>query len=417
MQIILKKHQEDALVWLRGRNYRGILVMAVGTGKTFTALAAVKESLSEKTLVVTTKATVTQWIDEAARFGVVEGLNVINYEKLLNDDTFKKLEATNFDFLICDEVQKIKSPTAKTSKRIKKIKSKFKVAMSATPSPNHIHELWNVTDFLYPGSMGKSFFEFRGRHCVTNPYIPAQIVGYRNKEALISAFNENMFFVGDDVLNLPEKKRDVRWLDLLHGERVFYNTMRKEGLARFATGDMVTIPNMLVEIIRLSQYINARHLFEPAVSSKESLLAEVLSFVHKKTIVFSDFSLVCEHLHAIYKGSEIFIGRMSSKERDAALYRFKEDPTCDVIFMSSAGSAGLNMQHAKRVVHFSLPPHDAALRQRLGRARRLGQTEEVEEIFLIAKGTVEEKLWEVIQKKKSMEESITRKDYKTILEI
>lgn len=415
--VTLKPWQEDAVQWLAARNWRGLLALATGTGKTFTALEAARRSGSTSVLVLTTKSTVAQWEAEATRYGVP--VTVLNYEKLLDDALMRRLVATSWDMVIADECERIKNPAAKTVKRFKKIPARYRVPMSATPNPNSIHELYSCHDWLYPGALAPNFMTFRARFCVTNPYIPAQIIGYRDKEKLEETFRAAMFVVKDDVLGLPNTIRDVRWLDLAPVERVTYEKMKAEGIAKFAGGLDATIPNLLVEITRLMQFVNAQHLFAfvPRESTKEVALRAVLDSSDKKTIVFATLAETVKHLHSAYPGSVMLIGEMSSGARQDALARFKDDHACRVIFMSDAGAHGINMQHAKRVIHYSLPPHDARLRQRLGRARRMGQTDAVEEIFLIARGTVEEKLWNVIAKKRKMEEALTRGDYRQMLDL
>lgn len=410
----LMNHQREAVNWLESKEWRSLIYGDPGVGKSFIALEALRRSGAKTALVLTVASAVTQWREEIERFGLSScAVTVTNYEKLLSS---KPLFPLLWDAVIADESEKIKNPQSKTYKHFLKLQAPIRIALSGSPAPNALHELWSVVSWFSPGILGKNFYSFRAAHCLVNPFIPQQITGYRDKEKLLQTFQQFYFRITDDVLNLPEAKRRIINVSLTEEERVIYKKIHQESMVRLNDGRTLTIPNMLSEIVRLLQWVNDPREFGIEKANSKQLALRGLLLPQVKTIIFSDFASICKRNHALYGGA-LLVGELSAKRRQEEIERFKHDPVCLWLWGSAAGSLGLNLQIAKRIIHYSLPWTNARLRQRLGRSRRYGQTKEVEEIILLVKDTVEEKIWGIIERKKDLELKMTRRDYKESLEL
>src|SRR5882724_1632442 len=199
-KITLMPHQERMAEWLLARRGRGLLWADAGTGKTFTALSALQRLGAGGTLILCPASLKDQWESEAARFygpGVavaIKGnaeeraklwmndalIKIANYDLLNEERDFMLMTSMLWDAVVADECHMINSPAAKRSKRFKKLKPAFRIALSGTPIPNALHEIWNVADWVEPGALGKSFWSFKKSSCIEDWF--GGITGYHNEE-------------------------------------------------------------------------------------------------------------------------------------------------------------------------------------------------------------------------------------------
>ena len=403
--VTLMPHQVRAVEWLRSRNGRGLLWMDAGTGKTLTAIAAMKEFGVTSCLVLCPKAVIEQWHKEFERFGWKPArLAVTNYESLKNIRAIDR-----YDIVVCDESQLVNNPSAIRTRRLKKIESTYRVALSGTPMPNALWEAWSVIDWLSPGQLLRSFWAFRQSYCKTHPVFPSKIVGWHDgcERKFRHALDFHSFRVRrEDVLtDLPDKQTRVVWTELGQDERLRYERLKKECILELSNGDVITPVNVVSKILRLRQLIDdPEALGIERKGSKtrmlEHLLAKRTDRLRARTLVFTEFSTAA-HSIAGFTGGRAYTGAASMKERKEIVEWFEELPE-SVIALTAAGNLGLNLQAAECVIHFGVPWNWARFEQRGARAHRKGQTKEVEEIVILAKGTVDEMMWKLINEKRKL---------------
>lgn len=412
MGIELLSHQQKAVSDLAAKNYIALLLGEVGCGKTAIAIEALKRARTRYAVIFTLKSVVSQFSAEIGRFGGDRASwQVVNHEKLLDDAFFRLLLHKPPEAIIVDECEKFKNPTGRMGRRFRRLKASVKICMSATPMPNALHEAWNYISWMSPGILGKSFYEFRNSWCVVNPYVPQQILGYRN-EIMLRRLIDRFIVRVEYEDNLPSGHRSVRMVELPAEERRRYLETERQSAVSLAAGGKLSIPNMLSQIIRLTQLIDDPELFGHGAGEKESVLARLVSS-GPPTIIFSESATWLERAQKKYGGA-LIVGRLNAGMRQEELQRFKSGKT-RLLWSSSAGGSGLNIVEATRVIHYGLPLTNAKLRQRFGRIRRIGQTEETEEVVLLAPGTVNERIWKIIERKREMEMKFAKKDYKEML--
>ena len=136
-------------------------------------------------------------------------------------------------------------------------------------------------------------------------------------------------------------------------------------------------------------------------SSRELAIEE-----NRKVVVFSEYErmtfLAGEELRKLGIGFVSLHGGVPSRKRGALMERFRNDPECKVFLSTDAGGVGLNLQAASVVVNFEPPWNPARLEQRIGRVHRLGQSRPVHVIHMLTKESIEERVWETLNLKKSL---------------
>lgn len=422
----LEPHQREAVEWLKAvmgpkPAGSGLIYGDVGIGKTVITVAFVAETLPGRVLVLTTASDKDKWRSEIRKFTPeLAGRYMIeNYEAANSYDRMREMAAFDPDLMVCDEAEKLKNPTAKSVKKLKThLKPRGRIALSATPTPNAAWEFWSIIDWLLPGFLGRNFFEFRLRECIMNPYIKGKIIKLRDEDAFLRKIDPFVKRIDGSVLDLPPVESSIVTVPLSSEERLEYKRIRDEGWVRMKDGMALVVPNLMVELGRLLQFVNDPQVFDwQGPESKREALLELLAASSEKTIVFSEFATLCDRMAASRPQDALIVGRLGEKARVEQLARFKDDPDCRVLWSSSAGALGLNLQHATRVIHYNLPYTNARLKQRLGRAHRYGQEKTVTEVVMLAEDTVEQRVWKIVERKRKLGEKLTRQDYKEMLEL
>jgi superfamily II DNA/RNA helicase len=149
---------------------------------------------------------------------------------------------------------------------------------------------------------------------------------------------------------------------------------------------------------------------KPNWSTKIERLAELFDEVaaeeSRKVVLFSEWTTMLDLIEPLLSERELdFVrldGSVPQKRRQELVDRFQSDPTCRLFLTTNAGSTGLNLQAANTVINVDLPWNPAVLEQRIGRAHRMGQTQQVQVFILVTEGTLEEKLLETLSAKKDL---------------
>jgi SNF2 family DNA or RNA helicase len=152
----------------------------------------------------------------------------------------------------------------------------------------------------------------------------------------------------------------------------------------------------------------------PKLEEFARVLEELLEGADSKIVVFSEWERMLRLAHAAARGplsrldqrGEVFHGGLSGHQRVALLRAFQEDPDFRVLFSTDAGGVGLNLQVASVVVNLDVPWNPAVLEQRVARVHRMGQRRAVQVLHFVARGTIEERVREVLQEKRALFEGL-----------
>ena len=431
----------------------GILADEPGLGKSLQALAMCEYLQAQKILVLCPASLKFNWLSECEKWLPVPQVKVqvingtpaerkeqwknpsinffiANYDLLLKD--FDAMNSHNWDVIISDESTAICNPRAKRTKVIKKLKAKYKFALSGTPISNKLHDLWSIVDFVRPGTWG-SYYQFENRYCIKDFW--GSVKGYKNTDELKQSLTNFMIRRRkDDVLpDLPPKLVTEVKFELSGPERELYDKMKKalktELFGKIDEEKVFNIENAMIKVLRLKQMVDHPRLVGSTLPSRKlETLKDILRPIIEsgnKVIVFSQFAQMCKLL--MFELSEhnpvTIIGEMKAEDRNASVRKFTESPNCQLMICSEAGAYGLNLQVANYVIHVDLPWSVSKLVQREGRAHRIGTQKPVTVYSLIGAKTVDEYVARVLLKKQKLSDEfledsrvVTVDDIKEILE-
>lgn len=433
----------------------GVLLADVpGLGKTIQTIAALEEDLGEY-LILCPASLKYSWAEEIKKWKegdvvqVVDGNKTVrqeqwkrstrwkiaNYELLLHD---WDITPKQWDAIVCDEATRVSNPSAKTTKLLKLLSAKKRIALTGTPVSNSPEDIYSIIDWISPRYLG-SYYQFLKKYCVREERYN-RIIGYQNLKDLSEKVSRFMLRrTKEEVFTeFPPKIIENIIFELSEKERKLYEDVRLRIAEEVKKLDIdhTTLALIPVKMLRLKQVADHSSLISKEVetSSKLDALKEILKPViasGDKAIVFTQFAEMAKILYSelnTYK-PRLIHGEISAENRQKAVEEFINDEECGVIVMTEAGAYGLNLQAASYVVHYDLPWSVSKLMQREDRAHRIGQTKPVTVYNLIAKNTIDEYVAKVLHKKQKISVSIlgdeerledigmSPEDVKTILRI
>lgn len=366
---------------------------------------------------------------------------IANYELLLHD--FELMGTHPWAGVVCDEADRIKNPLAQTTKLVKALKAKKRIALTGTPVSNAPDDVWSIVDWLYPRYLG-SFTQFQDRYCVSREEMNRggqtyrRIMRYQNLDELRGKLEPIMLRrLKEDVLtDFPAKTVEKIRFDLSKGERSVYDSVRKSILEEIrAKTDLDTrsLGILPVKMLRLKQATDHLSLIDAhqgayQTSTKLDTLKELLKPViesGEKALVFTQFAEMSFILKDALKdmGVSVIWGGVDAQERKHIVDEFTADPQKKVLVMTEAGTYGLNLQAATYVFNYDLPWSVSKIEQREGRAHRVGQDKPVTVYHLIAKDSIDEHVLRLLEGKTKMagqimgdtQETISLEDMEEIL--
>jgi SNF2 family DNA or RNA helicase len=433
LNVPLYEYQAEGAIFLACRG-RSILGDDMGLGKTVQTLAAV-ELLARvrpisKVLVVAPASVKYQWASEIAKFThrdslIIEGdredrermyqqaafYKLVNYEQVIRD--LESINNWSADLIVLDEAQRIKNWESKTSRDVKRLKSKYAFVLTGTPIENRLEELYSIVSFVDGRRLGPAY-QFLREHQQIDAH--GQVIGYRDvariREKLAPIFLRR---TREEVLTqLPERTETTRFVELSEAQRGPYNE-EKIALARLLSQRGLTKEQqrqVLAHLINMRMLCDSTFLFDeqthhsPKLEEFRELVPEYLTDSASKLLVFSQWetmlretSKVLDELNLTYV---LLHGGLQGPERKRIIERFRDDPECRVLLSTDSGGVGLNLQMADTVLNLELPWNPATLNQRISRVHRMGQDRPVRVVHFITRGTIEERVQALLKSKQAV---------------
>lgn len=368
------------------------------------------------------RLTGTEFIKRAAKADLV----VTTYALANRDQDV--LSAMQWGRLVLDEAQFIKNPAAKQAQAVRQINAKSRIALTGTPVENRLSELWSIMDFLNPGYLG-SPGTFRKKFAVP-------IEKYRDDaksmqlRSLVRPFvlrrlKSDPKVVGD----LPPKVESREYCHLTNEQAELYEQTVKRMLSDVdATEGIKRRGIVLSALVKLKQICNhpAQALKEhvkgsttppsPARSGKTTRLIEMLDEIMAagdQALIFSQFRQMGHLLattlrHSLDREVLFLHGGTPRLQRQKLVDEFqKADGSAPIMLVSlRAGGVGLNLTAANHVFHFDRWWNPAVENQATDRAYRIGQTRTVQVHKFVCRGTLEERIDEMLETKSQLAEQI-----------
>jgi non-specific serine/threonine protein kinase len=321
--------------------------------------------------------------------------------------------------VILDEAQAIKNPDAKQTQAVKKMKAEARISLTGTPVENRLGDLWSLFDFINPGLLGsaKQFTKLTKR-LASGPH-----TSYGPLRELVRPYILRRLKTDKSVIpDLPDKTEMKAFCSLTRRQAALYDQAVRELAAQIKQESGIRRKGMVLAfLMRFKQICNhpSQWLGDGAWSEGDSgkwarlrEIAEVVAARQEKMLVFTQFREITAPL-ARFLGSVfqrpglVLHGETNVKTRGELVRRFQEDESAGFFVLSlKAGGTGLNLTEASHVVHFDRWWNPAVENQATDRAFRIGQTRNVLVHKFLCRGTVEEKIDELIESKRRLSEEL-----------
>jgi hypothetical protein len=449
----LRPYQQVGVKWLRFVTRLGLgacLADDMGLGKTIQVIALLldirhrsdKSQPIRPSLLVVPASLLANWQAELRRFApslsalVVHPAEIVEGGKqALEGDAIKKqavdsdlvitsygmltrlawLREQRWNLVILDEAQAIKNSATRQSRGVKQLQASARIALTGTPVENRLSDLWSLFDFLNPGLLGSAtaFAKFtkqlasdQGRH-------------FGPLRALIQPYMLRRLKTDKQVIaDLPEKTEMNAFCSLSKHQAALYEQTVAALAEALRTADGIKRRGIvLASLMRLKQICNHPSQavgdagYEPDRSGKFDRLSEIcteLAARQQKVLIFTQFREItaplAEFLTQVFgRPGLVLHGQTAVGKRRELVQAFqREDGPPFFVLSLKAGGVGLNLTAASHVIHFDRWWNPAVENQATDRAFRIGQQRNVLVYKFVCRGTIEERIDELIAAKRDL---------------
>jgi non-specific serine/threonine protein kinase len=410
----------------------------MGLGKTIQVLALLLTlPRTRPSLLVAPASLLANWQQEAERFTPAlrcliahpsmmpqEELRALDAERLAGVDLvitsygtlmrLPNLLVMRWQLAVADEAQALKNPASKQTKAVKQLQAEARIALTGTPVENRISDLWSLFDFTHPGLLG-SQKAFAG--------LTKNMAHYGPLRTLVGPYILRRLKSDKRIINdLPDKTEMTAWVTLSSVQTALYQRAVKELADRLETAEGIERKGLVLAfLMRFKQICNhpsqwlGDGAWKPEHSGKFGRLAEIAETIaakQEKMLVFTQFRETTAPLAAFLgnifgrEGLVLHGGTPVGKRREL-VKRFQEDEQCPFFILSlKAGGTGLNLTAASHVIHFDRWWNPAVENQATDRAWRIGQHRNVLAHKFVCRGTIEERIDDMIRSKQKLAQDV-----------
>lgn len=448
----LRPYQRRGLGWLRYLERRGLggcLADDMGLGKTIQVLARMAEERLETdtapgpTLAVVPLSVVGNWRRETERF--VPSLDVAVHhgpdrpsgdaiaDKLTEADLvvttygvvrsdIDQLAGIRWHRVVLDEAQKVKNSAASRTQAVRRLQADRRMALTGTPVENRLTELWSIMEFLNPGMLGpeKQFREEIAEPVEAGDATQTELLRRLTRPFILRRLKTDERIIDD----LPDKTEIKEYCHLTEEQVTLYRAAVDETMTRIAEAEGMDRRGAILKLMnQLKQICNHPAQFldddrERRLEGRSGKLARLkelaaeLEAAGDKALIFTQYTsmgrLIRRHLqHHLGRRVLYLHGQTDQQARDRMVDRF-QDPEGPPLFLLSlrAGGTGLTLTAASHVIHYDRWWNPAVEDQATDRAFRIGQTDDVQVRKLVCEGTFEERIDEMIDRKRQLAERV-----------
>ena len=454
---VLRDYQKVGHEWLSildQYGFGGILADDMGLGKTIQILSVLitnkkQEKDNKASLVVAPSSLTLNWKNESEKFAkdlnilIINGyaeerkekikqiknydLVITSYDLLKRDiEEYEALDYV-FRYIVADEAQYIKNNNTQNSKAIKRIKAKTKYALTGTPMENSLSELWSIFDFIMPGYL------FTYKKFKNNYEIPIArehdeevlkklkmliepFVLRRTKKEVLKELPDKTTIVLNNEMQEEQEKIYLSYLASARDE--LEEEIEDKGFEQSRI-------KILALLTRLRQICCHPSLFISNYKDGSGKLNQCIELVKDgiqsghKILLFSGYTSMFEIIEQALKKEGIsylkLTGKTSVKDRFELIEQFNNDENIKVFLISlKAGGTGINLTAADMVIHYDPWWNLSVENQATDRTHRIGQTKKVQVYKLITKNSIEEKIYDLQQRKKELIDNMLSTDTKFI---
>ncbi|MGW7055216.1 DEAD/DEAH box helicase [Streptomyces sp. NPDC054887] len=438
----LRDYQLHGLAWLDQMTSLGLggcLADDMGLGKTITVIALhLRRARGAPTLVVCPASLLGNWQREITRFA--PGVPVRRFHgaaRTLDDaetgdagfvlttygtlrTSAPRLAAHTWGMVVADEAQHVKNPYSSTAKALRTIPAPARVALTGTPVENNLSELWALLDWTTPGLLGP-LKSFRARHARLVESGEDEEAAERLARLVRPFLLRRKKSDPGIVPELPPKTETDHPVSLTREQASLYEASVRESLAAIEESEGIARRGLVMALLSsLKQICNhpAQYLKEDTKrltgrSGKLELLDELLDTILSEggsVLIFTQYvtmaRLLADHLKARAVPAQLLHGGTPIPEREEMVDRFQSGEVPVFLLSLKAAGTGLNLTRAAHVIHYDRWWNPAVEDQATDRAYRIGQTQPVQVHRLIAEGTVEDRIAQLITSKRALADAV-----------
>ena len=446
---VLRYYQKIGFKWLKildSYKFGGILADDMGLGKTIQMLSVIVdyiektrigEEIKRTSLVVSPSSLTLNWQNEANKFAkdlkilVIRGtlserkkqireienydLVITSYDLLKRDIDLYKEKNYQFRYIIADEAQYLKNSNTQNAKTIKQIKADTRYALTGTPIENSLAELWSIFDFIMPGYLF-SYKQFKTMYEVPivkdndeksmaklKMLIEPFVLRRSKKEVLTELPDKTITVLNNEM---EEEQRNIYLTYLAHAKQDLLQEIELNGYEK-------THMQILAVLTRLRQICCHPSLFIKDYKQGSGKLNQCMEIIQDavegghKILLFSGYTSMFPLIEEELKNGKIryfkLTGSTKVDERIKMVDEFNSNPDIKIFLISlKAGGTGLNLTGADMVIHYDPWWNISTENQATDRAYRIGQKNNVQVYKLITKSSIEEKIYELQQKKSKL---------------
>ena len=444
---VLRYYQKSGFEWLKNLdyyNFGGILADDMGLGKTIQLLAVIlsyvdktDEQHKKTSIVISPSSLALNWESEANKFTptlktlVISGsaferkkqinsiddydLVITSYDLLKRDIEYYKEKKYNFKYIIADEAQYLKNSNTQNAIAIKQIKGETRYALTGTPMENSLSELWSIFDFIMPGYL---FSHKRFKNSYEAPIVKEKDEDVMKKlKMLIEPFvlrrtkKEVLQELPDKTItilksSMQEEQNNIYLSYLLEAKQEVKESIDINGLEK-------SHMKILAVLTRLRQICCHPSVFIENYDGGSSKLDQCMELIRDginsghKILLFSGYTSIFPIIEKELEEKNInyfkLTGSTKVSERIKLVNEFNSNKDIKLFLISlKAGGTGLNLTGADMVIHYDPWWNASAENQATDRAHRIGQKNNVQVYKLITKNSIEEKIYQMQQKKSAL---------------
>lgn len=445
----LREYQKNGFQWLQMlEKYElgGILADDMGLGKTIQVITLIlkyKEEQKEKlpSIVIAPSSLTLNWKNEIRKFAptletiVINGsleqrkkkikdikkydLIITSYDLLKRDLELYEKEDITFKYAIADEAQYIKNSNTQNAKALKSIKAETRYALTGTPIENSLAELWSIFDYIMPGYLFKykkfkqlyevpivkdnDMYSMKKLKMLIEPFILR-----RTKKEVLTELPEKTITILNNEMEDEQQKIYLSYLAKAKQEamqEIEINGVEKSHI------------KILALLTRLRQICCHPSLFLEDYNQDSSKLKQCIEIIKDgieaghKILLFSGYTSMFDIIEKELLKEDInyykLTGKTNVNERIELVEDFNQNENVKVFLISlKAGGTGLNLTGADMVIHYDPWWNISAENQATDRAYRIGQKNNVQVYKLITKNSIEEKIYELQEKKSKLIDNV-----------
>lgn len=430
----LWRHQRAAFGYLH-RMTGAILDMGMGTGKSLTTISMLYSGNHQKGLIICPKSVIDVWPDQfeqhckapprlyagngKKRQGIssfLEGVQkemtlaelykqpfvtIVNYEKIWQGDFPAFLLKQSFNYLVFDEIHRLKSRKGVTSDFAKKLRMRTEriIGCSGTLLPHSPVDAFAIFRAVDPAIFGENFGLFSAKYAEKGGFEGKQIVSFKNQEDMhrrISAISYRI--TTEEAVDLPPCQHIQRFCEFEPATRKLYREMARDMYFEFK-GKVVSAANALVKSMRFMQLTSgiAKDTDGNIIRvgrEKLELFKDILEDIDKKEplVVFCNFTADIEAVREVLEEDGRSTKELSGKVNDYLKWKGGEGEA--LVVQTKSGREGLDFTRARLCFYYSMGRAMGDYDQSLRRIHRPGQLKDVIYYHLLVKDTIDKKVYD-----------------------